>query len=102
MSLSVFVSGCSTGIGAQIARQLLERPATTVFAAVRQLDALKPLVDGDAKVGKDSQIVPVQLDVTSDSSIKAAIETVKTKLAGRPLDVLINNAGISAAGLRAP
>jgi NAD(P)-dependent dehydrogenase (short-subunit alcohol dehydrogenase family) len=40
------------------------------------------------------------IDVTSDDSVKAAAETLKTQV--EALDVLVNNAGISASGFKGP
>ena len=57
--------------------------------------AIESLVaDGSVKVSKDN-LEPIQIDVTSDDSIKAAAQTISDKY-GR-LDILMNNAGIAQA-----
>jgi NAD(P)-dependent dehydrogenase (short-subunit alcohol dehydrogenase family) len=80
------VTGATRGIGEQIASQLTEQGAT-VYAGARDT----------ADVSADDQR-PVNLDVTDDDTMRAAIDRIEAE-AGR-LDVLVNNAGI--AGPRKP
>lgn len=80
------VTGATRGIGEQIAAQLIDHGAT-VYAGARDTD------DVDAP---DQH--PVELDVTDDESMRAALDHVETE-AGR-LDVLVNNAGVG--GPKAP
>ncbi|PNG99133.1 D-beta-hydroxybutyrate dehydrogenase, mitochondrial, partial [Tetrabaena socialis] len=58
-----------------------------VFAGVRRE------VDGEALVRLAPSIVPVLLDVTSCASTAAAVAVVASKLEGRNLSGLVNNAG---------
>ena len=76
------VSGANRGIGAAIAADLVGLGAT-VYAGTRDLDAV---VAGEG-------LVPVELDVTDDDEVDAAIARVADE-AGR-LDVLVNNAGVA-------
>jgi NAD(P)-dependent dehydrogenase (short-subunit alcohol dehydrogenase family) len=83
----VLVTGCSTGIGKALARELKiagHRP----FATARKLDAIADLAS--------ERIDTVQLDVNDPASIASAVSEVVTR-AGR-IDVLINNAGINVFG----
>ncbi len=83
----VLVTGCSTGIGKALARELKvagHRP----FATARKLDGVADL----AAEGIDT----VQLDVNDLASIRAAVDAVVAR-AGR-IDVLVNNAGINLFG----
>lgn len=75
------VTGATRGIGEQIAAQLVEK-GSTVYAGARDT--------GD--IHADDQR-PVELDVTDDESMRAAIDRIEAE-AGR-LDVLVNNAGVA-------
>jgi NAD(P)-dependent dehydrogenase (short-subunit alcohol dehydrogenase family) len=76
------VTGANRGIGAAIADELLEAGAI-VYAGVRDTST----VDGDRE-----NLRPVELDVTDETAIEAAIDRIGDG-AGR-LDVLVNNAAV--------
>ncbi|MGF7151843.1 NAD(P)-dependent dehydrogenase (short-subunit alcohol dehydrogenase family) [Sphingomonas zeicaulis] len=83
------VTGANQGIGLQIATDLAAS-GLTVLLASRNLDrgkAAAQAVDGD--------VHPIQLDVTDEASIRAAVARVEERF-GR-LDILVNNAAISRA-----
>lgn len=80
------ITGANRGIGLAITTQLLRR-GDHVIAAVRDPEA-KALVELAA--AHPGQLTPLALDVTSDASTAAA----KDALAGRAIDVLLNNAGV--------
>lgn len=89
---AVLITGASTGIGADCARRL-DRMGFTVFAGVRKC------ADGEALQAKASdRLIPVQLDVTSQADIAAAIATVSEHTNGSGLLGLVNNAGVAVAG----
>lgn len=87
----VLITGASSGIGAATARELIRRGAKVVLAA-RRAEALHTLAD---------ELDPIQarvLVVPTDVSQRAAIEQMVANAIqhfGR-IDVLINNAGVSA------
>ena len=83
----VIITGCSTGIGRVTATLLAER-GWHVFATARCFDATKNLAS--------DRITPLQLDVTNEASMVAAVEQVRAQ-AGH-IDTLINNAGYAQAG----
>ena len=79
-----FITGCSTGFGRELAKQVLERGHRTVVTARDPLD-----LDGLPAIG---DALLLKLDVTDPSQIDAAIKAAEKKF-GR-IDVLVNNAGI--------
>jgi NADP-dependent 3-hydroxy acid dehydrogenase YdfG len=87
-----FITGCSSGFGSILCKQLLARGETVVATARKPelLDALKPFAQSP------EQLLTLQLDVTKTDEIKAAVESA-TKKFGR-IDVLINNAGFGHVG----
>lgn len=85
------VSGANKGIGKEAARQL-GKLGFKVFIGSRNLDRGKEAAAELKAAGIDAETV--QLDVTDEKSIKAAIDSIG-KQHGK-LDVLVNNAGILA------
>jgi NADP-dependent 3-hydroxy acid dehydrogenase YdfG len=76
------VTGASSGIGAATAK-LLAANGFHVIAAARRMDRLEELAKSD------SNIEIVELDVTNQESV----QTLAAKLVGKPVSILINNAG---------
>jgi NAD(P)-dependent dehydrogenase (short-subunit alcohol dehydrogenase family) len=83
------VTGANSGIGKEIARQLLAKDFT-VYVGARDAARGQAAVD---ELGENARLLV--LDVTDEKSIAAATEQVQQ------LDVLINNAGIGDAGQKA-
>lgn len=83
------VTGANQGIGLQIATDLAAS-GLTVLLASRNLDRGKSAAQAIA-----GDVHPIQLDVTDETSIRAAVAQVEQQF-GR-LDILINNAAISRA-----
>ncbi|KAL4994919.1 hypothetical protein BDV10DRAFT_175759 [Aspergillus recurvatus] len=93
---SYLVTGSSRGIGLELTRQLANsNDDTVVFASARSSnnprfqELLRQLPE---------RIVHVPLDVTDQASIKNAVGLITSKLDGKGLDVLINNAGVLSNG----
>ena len=86
MSHSVLITGTTRGIGLELARQFLDA-GSDVFATARnpESDALQSL-----KAAHGDQLQLLALDVTNS----AQIAEVAATLAGQPLNLLINNAGL--------
>lgn len=85
-----FVTGASSGLGAQFARVLARSGAAVVLAA-RRIEKLKDLraqIEGE---GGDAHVVG--LDVTSLDSIRAAVAHAETEVGS--IDILVNNSGVS-------
>ncbi len=93
MTKTILITGASTGFGRDTA-ETLARAGYTVFASMRDPRG-KNRVHAEALKAQNVEIV--ELDVTNTQSVDLAITSVLSKL-GR-LDVLVNNAGVSAAGV---
>ena len=86
---SVVVTGVSTGVG-RGAASVLVKQGWRVFGSVRKE------ADGQAlKAVLGEAFVPLVFDVEDNDAILAAAEVVRSHLAGRTLDGLVNNAGSS-------
>jgi short-subunit dehydrogenase len=93
-SSTCLVTGASSGIGADIARQLAERGRGVTLVARRE-ERLKALADElSAKHGIRAEVVPA--DLADPESRGAMVDTVAER--GLVVDVLVNNAGLSTAG----
>ncbi|KAF7314532.1 Short-chain dehydrogenase/reductase family protein [Mycena kentingensis (nom. inval.)] len=95
---SFFVSGANQGIGMHTVHQIALNPGVVVFMGSRRLEAAEAAIASfDPPIHASSSVVPVQLDVTDEASVRAAAKLVQTTLEQRNiagLDVLINNAGV--------
>ncbi len=86
------VTGCSTGLGVQMAKALASQGCKIVAMARRQNLIEKVASDISAEYGVEAIGVPV--DITDTARVQAAVKTVMEKF-GR-IDILINNAGTGA------
>lgn len=80
MSKVIMITGCSTGIGRDLAEDLTKH-GYTVIATARKLEAIRDL----------KAAMQLRLDVTDNESVTDAVNRVIQQF-GR-IDVLINNAG---------
>jgi NADP-dependent 3-hydroxy acid dehydrogenase YdfG len=81
----VLITGCSSGIGRDLALRL-DQSGYTVVATARKVDTLVDL----------QVALKLSLDVTQEKSVKEAVELTIHRF-GR-IDVLVNNAGYSQVG----
>jgi NAD(P)-dependent dehydrogenase (short-subunit alcohol dehydrogenase family) len=86
------ITGANRGIGYESARQLIEA-GHTVYVGARD-------VERGQKAAAELGARFVQLDVTDDASVAAAMTTIDD--AEGHLDVLVNNAGIGLLALNGP
>jgi len=91
---TILVTGASSGFGRDTAETLAAAGHAT-FAGVREIAGRNRAV-ADALRARAIEVV--DLDVTSDASVDAAIAALLAKSGGR-LDVVVNNAGIASAGV---
>jgi NAD(P)-dependent dehydrogenase (short-subunit alcohol dehydrogenase family) len=88
---AVVVTGTSTGIGRAAAVRLAGM-GFRVFAGVRKLTDAQELAE------QTPGVTPLLIDVTDESSVAAAAETVARQTGSAGLRGLVNNAGISVPG----
>src|SRR5688572_1888404 len=81
------VTGCSSGIGRELALQLVQQ-GWKVYAGARRPESLQVLAS--------EQFLPVQLDVNVPEQLTQCLARIEQE-AGR-LDLLVNNAGYGAMG----
>jgi len=79
-----FITGCSTGFGRELAKQLLQRGRSVVVTARNPRSLTEFAVMANALVQK--------LDVTDPGQVTAAVQAAESRF-GR-IDVIVNNAGI--------
>jgi short-subunit dehydrogenase len=89
---TVLITGASSGLGAEFARQLAPR-ASCIILAARRLDRLRALANEIRRDGLDVHCLPVDLGDTAD--VDRFIEEARKF----PINVLINNAGLGDHGL---
>lgn len=83
----VLITGCSSGIGAATAADLVAR-GHTVYATARRPETLQALADRGCRT--------LALDVTDEGSMAAAVAAVENEEGS--VGVLVNNAGYSQSG----
>ena len=89
----ILITGASTGFGRDTA-ETLAAAGHTVFATMREPQG-RNRAAAEALRAKGVQVV--ELDVADDASVEAGVDKVLAN-AGR-IDVLVNNAGVAAAGV---
>ena len=86
------VTGCSTGLGVQMAKALANQGAAIVPVARRQEMIEKVAKEINEEFGVET--FPVKCDITNTEQVEAMVDKVLEKF-GR-IDILINNAGTGA------
>ncbi|TDZ71626.1 Norsolorinic acid ketoreductase nor1 [Colletotrichum trifolii] len=90
------ITGTNRGIGRGFVTFLLQRPSTTVVAAVRDPSHTTSQSLSSLAAAKGSKLVIVKIDSAIDSDPAAAISTLQTEHSIAALDVVVANAGIAA------
>lgn len=93
---SVLITGTSSGIGLATAVVLASR-GWRVFATMRNLKKRGPLDQALCTVDVQDKVYVEELDVTSQTSIQAATDSILARTENR-LDAVVHNAGVAAAG----
>ena len=87
----ILITGASSGFGAAAARAFAAEGANLLLGA-RRVDRLKKVAAAARQAGAPAAHGH-ELDVTRTASVETFIAWARGKLKGRPLHVLINNAG---------
>lgn len=85
-----FITGCSTGFGRELAKQLLENDYPVVITA-RDAEKVQELVE----INKDNALA-LALDVTDKAQVADAVAKAEAHFG--KIDVLVNNAGFGYFG----
>jgi NAD(P)-dependent dehydrogenase (short-subunit alcohol dehydrogenase family) len=84
------ITGCSTGFGRELAREVLARGWNAAVTA-RDPAAIRDIVQGN-----EAQAIALQLDVTQPAQIASAVRDTVSRFG--TIDVLVNNAGYGYCG----
>lgn len=90
--MRVLVTGANSGLGRASAQALAARGYAVILAA-RSDERTRPVLDDLRRRYPSAELDFLQLDLASFASIRAAAEHLLAS--GRPLDVLMNNAGVA-------
>ncbi|KAM3935124.1 retinol dehydrogenase 7-like [Leptodactylus fuscus] len=85
----VFITGCDTGFGNLLAKQLDKRGMKVLAACLTQAGA------ENLKNEASSRLQTIILDVTDSQGVRSAIDWIEQHVKGEGLWGLVNNAGIS-------
>ena len=85
-----FITGCSTGLGRELAKQVLELGYRAAVTS-RNTDDVKDIV-----AQYPDTAIAIKLDVTKPNEIRAAVQQAYSSF--KQIDVLVNNAGIGYFG----
>jgi NAD(P)-dependent dehydrogenase (short-subunit alcohol dehydrogenase family) len=94
MSKTIFITGTSTGFG-KLTAVTLAKAGHSVIAGMRGINGRNEAAAKELAALPNIEVV--EIDVTSDASVKTAFEKMLAKYGN--IDVLINNAAVSGFGL---
>ncbi|KAF5011719.1 hypothetical protein FDECE_2179 [Fusarium decemcellulare] len=87
---TVFITGCSSGIGVETARAIY-RTGATLYLTARDVEKAKTALDD---LIDTSRVHFLQLDLSSLESVRACVQSFKSQ--STQLNILIENAGVMA------
>ena len=94
---TVCITGASRGIGFELARQLTDLPTSrisTVFVTTRSEPSQQLQ---DLLAASKGRVVNILCKVSDDASVNDAAKSMEKHLAGKGLDILVNNIGVRSA-----
>ena len=93
-SSTCLITGASSGIGAEIARELAKRGRSLTLTARRKDRLLALAEELSARHGVRAEVVTC--DLSSPTARRRMVKTIADR--GREVDILVNNAGFGSAG----
>jgi NAD(P)-dependent dehydrogenase (short-subunit alcohol dehydrogenase family) len=101
LSKLVFITGANTGIGYETVKALVQSEKSTyhILIGTRTLAKAYSAIENmkDLLAPSCCTVEAIQIDVGNNESVKAAVKQVQERFGW--LDILINNAGMSAESL---
>eukprot|EP00924_Labyrinthula_sp_SR-Ha-C_P012366 snap_masked-scaffold_10-processed-gene-4.44-mRNA-1 protein AED:0.96 eAED:1.00 QI:0/0/0/0.5/1/1/2/0/335 len=96
-NLTVVITGTTSGTGFHTAQYALLKNCKTLFLLNRESDRSVSSLEHLEEITTYSktQIIPINCDLASFSSVRTAADEVLNHLESSPLDILINNAGLA-------
>jgi len=94
-----FVTGANSGVGRSMAEALVARGAGVVLAT-RSEERTRPVIEGIRRRFPSSDVQWLQIDVADLDSVRRAAGDYLGS--GKPIDVLVNNAGIAGTNALSP
>ena len=94
---SYLVTGCSRGLGLELVKQLLLARSSSVSNVIATSRSPSPSTALEEQIRSSrGRLHYIQLDVVNKDNVQSAFQHASQILQGQGLDVLINNAGITA------
>ncbi|KAJ5973130.1 Short-chain dehydrogenase/reductase SDR [Penicillium vulpinum] len=90
---TILISGSNKGIGRGLVAKYIARDNVTVIAAVRNPSSSEATSLSDFPTGKNSRLIIVKIDASSNTDAKSAVETLSSQGISA-LDIVIANAGV--------
>lgn len=88
--MTALITGATAGLGAEFARQLAEQGHNVVLVARDESRLKAAAAEIERRYGTTAEVLPA--DLTDDAGVAAVV--VRLSDGSRPVDVLVNNAGI--------
>ncbi|KAK1967602.1 short chain dehydrogenase [Colletotrichum sublineola] len=98
--LTYLITGANRGLGLGFVSLLIQRPATTVVAGVRDPSSASSKALADLPKGEGSRVIIVKIDASVESDPASAVAALREEHGITALDVVIANAGISHSPAR--
>ena len=92
---SVFITGAGTGIGKAIALSFARAGASAIYVAARRKANLEETKSEAIKIAPKCQFEVFEMDVVSEDQVKDVLAKA-ADINGKPLDILVSNAGYVA------
>ncbi|QWU15265.1 NADP-dependent 3-hydroxy acid dehydrogenase YdfG [Paenibacillus sophorae] len=99
MSLTILVTGASSGIG-NLSAKALAKQGHTVYASMRKINSRNKDKAEDIiqfATANNARIIPVEMDILSQESVNTAVQTI-IEQQGK-IDVVVHNAGHLVVGV---